>query len=488
MSSTSNNTNLNTVSNRIKQSVFKMPSSKSSNSDSKSFRLINTVDSKNQDNIDCYTANNSKPNSNSKSNSSQQNHHTTSSSLKSSVKRLFSPSSCSNKSNHHINSSTQQNVQILNAPSGASSSVINMTTPVLNKKHKQPTPTTTMSTHSIRQHVTTVVTQSPVPSIVSLPQMSIRNLNPSQILGNTHVGSITEYTSLSSSSSVNQFKYGHENHAENKSFENSSSVSMDSKSTNCAASSIESNNSEILSTSTSSATSTSTTAGTTSSSFQPANKTDTSLKSSKKKNDTSSNQCSAKANTSGSQSRSTPTNSLKKHLNILKNNSKKVLLGSSSSTNASATSSNSINKQAQLAIKSSPVLSTKASSLNSTKSQNQSVNTSPSQLNTKLHEYETKINELNNEINMSQRNTSESQGKIKDLQLEIERLSRLYDFEINKKSKYEEKILSLKQLAEEKQIESAAIKFEYRKVQELKESLASENAYLKSLLNNSECK
>ena len=39
-------------------------------------------------------------------------------------------------------------------------------------------------------------------------------------------------------------------------------------------------------------------------------------------------------------------------------------------------------------------------------------------------------------------------------------------------------------MAEEKQIESAAIKFEYRKVQELKESLASENAYLKSLLNN----
>ena len=69
--------------------------------------------------------------------------------------------------------------------------------------------------------------------------------------------------------------------------------------------------------------------------------------------------------------------------------------------------------------------------------------------------------------------------------MEIERLSRLYDFELNKQTKYEEKMLSLKQMAEEKQIESAAIKYEFRKIQEAKENLAAENAYLKSLLTNS---
>lgn len=76
----------------------------------------------------------------------------------------------------------------------------------------------------------------------------------------------------------------------------------------------------------------------------------------------------------------------------------------------------------------------------------------------------------------------ESQTKIKDLQNEIERLSRLYDYEIGKQVKFEERLLTLKQIAEEKQIESAALKYEYRKVIEHKENLQSENAYLKSLL------
>lgn len=76
----------------------------------------------------------------------------------------------------------------------------------------------------------------------------------------------------------------------------------------------------------------------------------------------------------------------------------------------------------------------------------------------------------------------ESHTKIKDLQNEIERLSRLYDYEIGKQVKFEERLLTLKQIAEEKQIESAALKYEYRKVIEHKENLQSENAYLKSLL------
>jgi hypothetical protein len=63
-------------------------------------------------------------------------------------------------------------------------------------------------------------------------------------------------------------------------------------------------------------------------------------------------------------------------------------------------------------------------------------------------------------------------------------LSRLYDYEISKQSKFEEKLFNLKQLAEEKQIESAALKFEYRKIKELKENLLAENSYLKSLLGN----
>ena len=81
-----------------------------------------------------------------------------------------------------------------------------------------------------------------------------------------------------------------------------------------------------------------------------------------------------------------------------------------------------------------------------------------------------KINELKNEINTSYQSSKEYKHEIRDLQMEIERLSQLYNFELNKQTKYEEKMISLKQTAEEKQIESAAIKYEFRKVQELKES------------------
>lgn len=170
------------------------------------------------------------------------------------------------------------------------------------------------------------------------------------------------------------------------------------------------------------------------------------------------------------QIRNTPTNSIKKHLNILKSNSKKVLLGSQS------TVIQSTNQTQQLtSLKSSSSINTKTSPTTDNK---QHV-----YLAMKLNEYETKIKDLHLEIDSSQRYSSESKQKIKDLQLEIERLSRLYDFEISKQLKYEEKMLSLKQMAEEKQIESAALKYEYRKVQEIKDNLIAENNSLKLILN-----
>jgi hypothetical protein len=117
----------------------------------------------------------------------------------------------------------------------------------------------------------------------------------------------------------------------------------------------------------------------------------------------------------------------------LKTNSKKVLLGQSSSHHSSSNDKNT--NQSNFANSSS-------NSINSLSPLNQS-----------------KASELN-----------ESAMKLRELQAEI--------------GKYEEKMLSFKKIAEEKQIESAALKYEYRKVQEVKDSLLSENAYLKSLLSN----
>jgi hypothetical protein len=61
-------------------------------------------------------------------------------------------------------------------------------------------------------------------------------------------------------------------------------------------------------------------------------------------------------------------------------------------------------------------------------------------------------------------------------------LSRLYDYEKCKQSKYDEKIQLYKQMAEEKQIESAALKYEYRKIQEINDNLLTENTYLKNYI------
>ena len=212
--------------------------------------------------------------------------------------------------------------------------------------------------------------------------------------------------------------------------------------------------------------------------------------------------------------RPTASGTLKKHLNLLKSNSKKVLLGSSSANAANQTKNtlSTLNKQQVGKLNASKKSNMSSVSSNSSVAQSASnmntsadtISSSPVSINSrssfntsdtkdakqhysltsKLNEYENRIKLLNNEINSSQRQSSESQSRVKELQMEIERLSRLYDYEISKHSSYEEKMISLKQLAEEKQIESAALKYEYRKVQELKESLLVENNCLKSFLSS----
>jgi hypothetical protein len=144
-------------------------------------------------------------------------------------------------------------------------------------------------------------------------------------------------------------------------------------------------------------------------------------------------------NNHSSGQRNTTGSSLKKHLNLLKTNSKKVLLGQSSNHHSSHNTNNS----------------------NNDKNTNQSnhANSSTNSINSLSPLNQSKASEFN-----------ESAFKLRELQTEI--------------GKYEEKMLSLKKIAEEKQIESAALKYEYRKVQELKDNLLSENAYLKSMLNN----
>lgn len=79
----------------------------------------------------------------------------------------------------------------------------------------------------------------------------------------------------------------------------------------------------------------------------------------------------------------------------------------------------------------------------------------------------------------SQHQTEFHRKQIESLQMEISRISRQYEQDIGRKISEEEKVLSFKKIAEEKQIESAALKFEYRK---MKEALSAENSMLKSFL------
>ena len=76
-----------------------------------------------------------------------------------------------------------------------------------------------------------------------------------------------------------------------------------------------------------------------------------------------------------------------------------------------------------------------------------------------------------------------SQVKVKELSMEIERMSRLYDFEISKHTATQEKLDNIKleyhKLSEEKQLELAKLKYEYRKIQE---NILNENSVLKHRL------
>lgn len=133
-------------------------------------------------------------------------------------------------------------------------------------------------------------------------------------------------------------------------------------------------------------------------------------------------------------------------------------MGSNSSNNSSS-ASNSPRKQTTSSIKTgSPTSSTQSSSNNN-------------------NEYEQRISDL---VTQSR----DIQTKCADLQAEIDRLSRLYDYEVGNRVKCEEKLAGLKQAYEERQIESAACKYEYRKLLDLKESLHVENQCLKQALVN----
>ncbi len=81
-------------------------------------------------------------------------------------------------------------------------------------------------------------------------------------------------------------------------------------------------------------------------------------------------------------------------------------------------------------------------------------------------------------------NNTASSNRVVELEAELARLSHLYDTEVSTRTQWEDKALSAKRMAEERQIEAAALKYEYRKVQELKESLLAENAYLKAVIGS----
>ncbi len=68
---------------------------------------------------------------------------------------------------------------------------------------------------------------------------------------------------------------------------------------------------------------------------------------------------------------------------------------------------------------------------------------------------------------------------IDELKQEIDKLK----FEVSRREEDEDaKLNQFKRIAEEKQIESAALKYEFRKLQEMKENLSAENNLFKSFL------
>jgi len=158
---------------------------------------------------------------------------------------------------------------------------------------------------------------------------------------------------------------------------------------------------------------------------------------------------------------------LKKHLNILKTSSKKALMGSASSP-ATIPSSCSLSGGF-----SKPSLSKKPSITSSS--------TSPKSLNNmtaSLLSADT-ISSKDSSYSLATSNAEHSQQVIDELRHEIEKLR----FELNRYVEDEDiKLGQFKRIAEEKQIESAALKYEFRKLQDMKENLSAENNLFKSFL------
>jgi hypothetical protein len=169
------------------------------------------------------------------------------------------------------------------------------------------------------------------------------------------------------------------------------------------------------------------------------------------------------------QTRSTTSagGTLKKHLNILKTNSKKVLMGSTSTTAATVPSSSSSGVLSKPSVSKKPSI---ASSSGSPKSLN---NMTGSLVSTDT------ISSKNSSYSLATSNAEHSQQVIDELKQEIDKLK----FEVSRREEDEDaKLNQFKRIAEEKQIESAALKYEFRKLQEMKENLSAENNLFKSFL------
>ncbi len=89
------------------------------------------------------------------------------------------------------------------------------------------------------------------------------------------------------------------------------------------------------------------------------------------------------------------------------------------------------------------------------------------------------ISSKNSSYSLATSNAEHSQQVIDELKQEIDKLK----FEVSRREEDEDaKLNQFKRIAEEKQIESAALKYEFRKLQEMKENLSAENNLFKSFL------
>jgi hypothetical protein len=182
--------------------------------------------------------------------------------------------------------------------------------------------------------------------------------------------------------------------------------------------------------------------------------------------------CMTPVDNSRPQTRSTTSagGTLKKHLNILKTNSKKVLMGSTSTTTTTAAT---VPSSSSSGVLSKPSVSKKPSIASSSGSPKSLNNMTGSLVSTDT------ISSKNSSYSLATSNAEQSQQVIDELKQEIDKLK----FEVSRREEDEEaKLNQFKRIAEEKQIESAALKYEFRKLQEMKENLSAENNLFKSFL------